>query len=91
MVKEFNKFHKDVHWLAKKLAQEAARYVSMKETGTQLAGQNARLKALKARDESEYIRLVKETKNERLLYLIQQTDQFMSQLGTAYFICILFV
>eukprot|EP00698_Gefionella_okellyi_P009866 TRINITY_DN2530_c0_g1_i3.p1 TRINITY_DN2530_c0_g1~~TRINITY_DN2530_c0_g1_i3.p1 ORF type:complete len:1174 (+),score=207.58 TRINITY_DN2530_c0_g1_i3:3464-6985(+) len=40
-----------------------------------------RMQALKANDEEAYLRLLKETKNERLTALLAQTDEFLAQLG----------
>ena len=41
-----------------------------------------RLAALKENNEEEYIRLLKKAKNERLLTLIRQTDQYMHTIGS---------
>jgi hypothetical protein len=46
--------------------------------------QRARLKALKSQDETEYLRLVKEAKNERILHLLRETESFMKQMGASY-------
>jgi len=35
------------------------------------------------RDEEEYVRLLKKAKNERLLTLLRQTDEYMQKLGAA--------
>lgn len=44
--------------------------------------QRERLAALRARDEVQYMRLLRETKNQRLLELVKQTEEYMNQLGT---------
>mmetsp|Transcript_11159 Transcript_11159/g.46590 ORF Transcript_11159/g.46590 Transcript_11159/m.46590 type:complete len:871 (+) Transcript_11159:132-2744(+) len=40
-----------------------------------------RLKALKENDEEAYLRLVQNTKNERLLTFLRQTDRYLSEIG----------
>lgn len=36
-----------------------------------------------ANNEEEYIRLLKETKNERILNILRQTEEFMTKLGAS--------
>ena len=40
-----------------------------------------RIKALKEHDEEAYLQLVKDSKNERIISLLKQTDSFMRELG----------
>jgi len=40
-----------------------------------------RIRALKEHDEEAYLELIKQTKNERILNLIRETDAFMAKLG----------
>jgi ATP-dependent helicase STH1/SNF2 len=40
-----------------------------------------RFAALKRNDEAEYLKLLEQTKNKRLLLLIQQTDQYLEEIG----------
>ena len=40
-----------------------------------------RIKALKANDEETYMKLMKDTKNERISHLLNETNQFLSSLG----------
>eukprot|EP01104_Vermistella_antarctica_P019859 TRINITY_DN807_c0_g1_i1.p1 TRINITY_DN807_c0_g1~~TRINITY_DN807_c0_g1_i1.p1 ORF type:complete len:1492 (-),score=489.09 TRINITY_DN807_c0_g1_i1:45-4520(-) len=42
-----------------------------------------RLKALRTNDEEAYLKLVAESKNNRLHHLLNQTDEFLGQLGVA--------
>lgn len=44
--------------------------------------EKARLRALKENDMEAYMQLVSQTKNQRLKHLLQQTDEFLSTLGT---------
>lgn len=37
-------------------------------------------RCLQARDQKEYVRLLKKAKNERLLTLLKQTEQYMAKL-----------
>jgi hypothetical protein len=43
--------------------------------------QRARLKALKAHDMAAYAALVQKTKNERLTFLLQQTEAYLASLA----------
>lgn len=40
-----------------------------------------RLKLLRSNDEQAYLNLLKNTKNDRLLQLVRQTDNYLMQLG----------
>lgn len=45
------------------------------------AAERERVKALKEHDEEAYLRLVKDTKNQRIIDILKQTDAFMAELG----------
>ena len=79
--KEFTATHRDWRKGLKKvtaaLVKRRAKYLADLEK----AHDRERFAALKNRDESEYVRLLKEAKNERLLSIYRQTDQFMQQFG----------
>eukprot|EP00741_Cyanophora_paradoxa_P002047 tig00000545_g1983.t1 len=42
-----------------------------------------RLRALKENDEEGYMRMLEESKNERLMFLVRQTDSYLREIGAA--------
>ena len=46
-----------------------------------MAEERARLKALRANDMEGYKKLLEKTKNNRLVYLMEQTDEYLKNLG----------
>ncbi len=46
-----------------------------------MAEERARLKALRANDMEGYKKLLEKTKNDRLVFLMQQTDEYLAKLG----------
>jgi hypothetical protein len=46
-----------------------------------MAEERARLKALRSNDMDAYKKLLEKTKNNRLVYLMEQTDEYLKNLG----------
>jgi SNF2 family DNA or RNA helicase len=61
----------DRHWLDKKRAEERRKKQEQVE----------RMRLLRSNDEEAYLKLLKNTKNERLLQLVSQTDNYLMQIG----------
>lgn len=78
-------FHSRNAKITKKLAHTVSRQITARERKdlcTESQIQRERLAALRARDEVQYMKLLRETKNQRLLDLVKQTEDYMNQLGT---------
>ncbi len=70
--------------LHKKLMKDIDRYFTnraRKEEQRRKKENHDRLRALRENNEDEYLKLVKSTKNKRLLQLLKQTDQYLRQIG----------
>lgn len=70
--------------LVKKLFKDLERHFRDKareEDRRKKKEQHDRLRALRNNDEDEYLALVQNTKNTRLLQLLRQTDEYLAQLG----------
>lgn len=70
--------------LHKKLLKDLERYFRDKgreEERRRKKEQMERLKALRENNEDEYMKLLKNTKNKRLLQLLRQTDEYLQQIG----------
>ncbi len=68
----------------KKLMKDLERYFRDKgreEERRRKKEQLERLKALRENNEDEYMKLLKNTKNKRLLQLLRQTDEYLQQIG----------
>eukprot|EP00954_Amorphochlora_amoebiformis_P012124 946750-Amorphochlora_amoeboformis.AAC.1 len=82
--KVFNAHHRDQRRLAKNLAKavikELANKAKKREEREKLAN-SARLKALREKDEKKYMELLMEAKNERLMSLLKQTEEYMEKIG----------
>lgn len=82
---EFLRFHKQKKTEAFKLAR-AIRDSANKETKRQekdaIAAEKARLAALKANDMDAYSKLLEETKNDRLKFLMDKTERHFSEIST---------
>jgi ATP-dependent helicase STH1/SNF2 len=68
----------------RRLAKDAKGYIDSKERrkqGEQDREQKQRLQMLKTFDMDAYIEMINKTKNERLFEILQQTDNFLRQLG----------
>jgi len=83
---EFFRFHKQKKAEAAKLARairdNANRETKRKEKDV-VAGEKARLAALKANDMDAYSKLLEETKNDRLKFLMDKTERHFSQISTS--------
>ena len=82
--KDFFEFHKKNKDLRRKTCHLVLKNILSKEKdkdSTEERLQRERLAALKAQDEEAYLKLLAETKNDRLNLLIQQTEEYMKRLG----------
>lgn len=83
---DFFKFHKQRKADALKLAKmirDNMDKVSKKKEKDLVAAERARLAALKANDMDAYSKLLEETKNERLKFLMDKTERHFSQISTS--------
>ena len=83
---EFFRFHKQMRTDAAKLARairdNASKQLKRVEKDG-VAAEKARLAALKANDMDAYSKLLEETKNERLKFLMDKTESQFSQISTS--------
>lgn len=83
---EFFRFHKqrkaDAFKLAKTFRDNSDKESRKKEKDV-VAAERARLAALKANDMDAYSKLLEETKNERLKFLMDKTEKHFSQISTS--------
>jgi len=83
---EFFRFHKQMKTEAAKLARairdNANKELKRKEKDG-VAAEKARLAALKANDMDAYSKLLEETKNDRLKFLMDKTENHFSQISTS--------
>lgn len=83
---EFFKFHKqrksDALRLAKMIRDNSDKESKKKEKDA-VSAEKARLAALKANDMDAYSKLLEETKNERLKFLMDKTESHFSQISTS--------
>ena len=82
--RDFSSWHREKRRLSKRAGDSVLK--EMEEIERKRAMENKmaekeRLAALRENNEEEYIRLLKKAKNERLLSLIAQTDQYMMDIG----------
>jgi SNF2 family DNA or RNA helicase len=83
---EFFKFHRQKRADASKLARtmrDSADKESKRKEKDAAAAERARLAALKANDMDAYSKLLEETKNERLKFLMDKTEKHFSQISTS--------
>lgn len=83
---EFFKFHKQMKSDAAKLARairDNANKEAKRKEKDGVAAEKARLAALKANDMDAYSKLLEETKNERLKFLMDKTENQFSQISTS--------
>ena len=82
--RDFTSWHREKRRVAKRNGDSVLKQLEeiekLKQQETK-AAERERLAALKENNEEEYIRLLKKAKNERLLTLIRQTDQYMHTIG----------
>ncbi|CUV07778.1 unnamed protein product [Cryptosporidium hominis] len=82
--KRFQDVHRENQRSIRRVCSHVLRHSTNKERRDQNLEQQmqrARLNALKAQDEEAYLRLLHEAKNERLLELVHQTEDYMNKLG----------
>lgn len=82
--KEFREFHNNTASKLKKVTRSVLNYHIIKERKEQQRrerDEKERLRALKANNEEEYLKLLEKTKNDRLMSLLKQTDEHLSKLG----------
>ena len=82
--RDFSSWHREKRRVAKRNGDSVLKELEEIEKKKQMESkvqEKERLAALKENNEEEYIRLLKKAKNERLLTLIRQTDQYMHTIG----------
>ena len=83
---EFFKFHKQMKTEAGRLARairDNANKEQQRKEKEGVAAEKARIAALKANDMDAYSKLLEETKNERLKFLMDKTENHFSQISTS--------
>ena len=81
---DFRTFHKESRRTGNRLAKAVLQDFDSKarrEAKEREKGQRERLKALRENNLDEYMKLINDTKNERLKSLIEQTDNYLRELG----------
>ena len=81
---EFSEYHKRKAKQMKKRCQHARNYIEMSEKREQEKRDKEmkeRVKALRANHYDDYLALVQNAKNQRITELLQQTDDFLRQIG----------
>ena len=81
---DFFDFHKKKGKILKKRAQHAKNYIEQAEKREQERRDRElkeRVKALKSNHFDDYLELVQKAKNQRILELLQNTDNFLRQIG----------
>ena len=83
---EFFKFHRqrrlEAHRIARSIRDNLDKEAKKKEKDA-AAAERARIAALKANDMDAYSKLLEETKNERLKFLMDKTERHFSQISTS--------
>ncbi|OII73658.1 uncharacterized protein cubi_03456 [Cryptosporidium ubiquitum] len=82
--KRFQDVHRENQRSIRRVCSHVLRHSTNKERRDQNMEQQmqrARLNALRAQDEEAYLRLLNEAKNERLLELVHQTEDYINKLG----------
>lgn len=82
--RNFYEMHSQRSQIKKKLNRQIIKYYINKEKREQMLREKAerdRINALKRNDEAEYLKLVEQAKNKRLLLLLEQTDAYLKQIG----------
>jgi SNF2 family DNA or RNA helicase len=84
--RNFKDFYTERSLFMKKLTRQILKYHQNKEKREQIRREREEkelLQALKANDEEAYLRLLEKKKNERLKLLLDQTDQYLREIGAA--------
>lgn len=82
---EFKTFHREARRGSKKVANIALSSFDTKARKERRDGgraQRERLRALKENNMTEYMKLVSDSKNERISQLLRETDSYLAELGT---------
>ena len=82
---EFIKFHKNKKFEIIKLQKAIKNYyelIELKKDKEDLKNETKRIQLLKTNNIDEYMKLINETKNQRLHYLLNQTDNYIKQINT---------
>lgn len=82
--RDFREFHKTLAGVTSKVFKQVKSRASEAERDKNresMAEERARLKALRANDMEGYKKLLEKTKNDRLVFLMQQTDEYLAKLG----------
>jgi ATP-dependent helicase STH1/SNF2 len=82
---EFRGFHKEAHRTGVRLARAVLASFdtkAKKENKERDKAQRERLKALRENNIEEYMKLITDTKNERITKLLDETDRYLSELTT---------
>eukprot|EP00181_Compsopogon_caeruleus_P000451 CAMPEP_0184679328 /NCGR_PEP_ID=MMETSP0312-20130426/2163_1 /TAXON_ID=31354 /ORGANISM="Compsopogon coeruleus, Strain SAG 36.94" /LENGTH=961 /DNA_ID=CAMNT_0027128705 /DNA_START=228 /DNA_END=3113 /DNA_ORIENTATION=+ len=83
-VERFRQHYNEQYIQQKKLARDIEKHHSARardEERKRKKEQQERLRALRENDEEQYFKLVQDAKNDRLLHLINQTDDYLRQIG----------
>ena len=81
---EFKSFHRDARRGAVRLGKAVLLHFEMERRKGKRDNEKAqreRLKALKENNMEEYMKLVSDSKNERITQLLQETDNYLAELG----------
>ena len=82
---EFRGFHRDARKSASRLGKAVLADFDKKKRTEKRDGERAqreRLRALKENNMEEYMKLVSDSKNERITQLLRETDSYLAELGT---------
>ncbi|EGC35551.1 hypothetical protein DICPUDRAFT_55110, partial [Dictyostelium purpureum] len=82
--KEFKEFHANKMTRIKKMTKRVTNYfvlLEKKEQQQREKEERERLRALKTNDESKYLKLLEQTKNQRLRELFDQTNEFLDKIS----------
>jgi hypothetical protein len=83
-VDEFKSFHRDTRRSAQRLGKAVLASLEVQARKERRDGERAqreRLRALKENNMDEYMKLVSDSKNERITQLLQETDSYLQELG----------
>lgn len=83
-VQMFENYYSHAHDIRQRICKGIQRYFADKaraEERRKKQEQYERLRLLRSNDEQAYFNLLKTTKNERLLQLVRQTDNYLMQIG----------
>ena len=81
---EFKSFHREARRSAQRLGKSVLNSFELQARKERRDGERAqreRLRALKENNMEEYMKLVSDSKNERITQLLQETDNYLQELG----------